>query len=345
MAGLLCATGGAMLTGRTVYLRLKAVLAEHLIRRAWRETLRSGRATRPWPWADTHPVGRLTIPAIGYDEMVLEGASGRALAFGPGRMEHGAELGRAGNVVLAGHRTSWFRPLERVRQGQWLRLEWADRAAHRAAQRWYRVESIRVVDPEEVGHLAPTTEDVLTLVTCYPFGRGRLSPKRYVVRAVARTDVPPAIASVPPAEAGAHTIPHGPPGETLRHPGGSRGPDRRDRMDSGFRRNDGGVGAYTPDTSSHAVPDTAFWYAAVPSLSSSSTACGLGDPSLWSHSACTNRRRVGALFTTGADAPTERTLVLENPHKDVDFQVESTTICIGAASSRHRWPGRFPETR
>ncbi len=232
MAGLLCATGGAILTGRTVYLRLKAVLAEHLIRRAWRETLRFGRDTRPWPWADTHPVGRLTIPAIGYDEMVLEGASGHALAFGPGRMEHGAEPGRAGNVVLAGHRTSWFRPLERVRQGQWLRLEWADRAAHRAAQRWYRVESIRVVDPEEVGHLAPTTEDVLTLVTCYPFGRGRSSPKRYVVRAVAIASAwIPAYAgmtaSVPPAKAGAHAA--------GRHLSPRRKPGSRQTRSHGFR--------------------------------------------------------------------------------------------------------------
>src|SRR5207247_505294 len=46
---------GACLSARALYLRGKAVLAKVLIRRAWDETVRTGRATPPWPWADTHP--------------------------------------------------------------------------------------------------------------------------------------------------------------------------------------------------------------------------------------------------------------------------------------------------
>jgi sortase A len=184
LAGCLLIFTGACLSARALYLRGKAALAKVLIRRAWDETLRTGRATPPWPWADTHPIGRLVIPAIGYDEVVLEGASPRTLAFGPARLMNAAEPGAPGNLVLAGHRTSWFRPLQDVRPGQEVLIEWRD-AAGAARRRAYRVTGTAVVDPADVRYLQPTQEDAVTLVTCFPFGRGPRSPQRYVVRATA----------------------------------------------------------------------------------------------------------------------------------------------------------------
>jgi sortase A len=183
LAGCLLIFTGTCLSARALYLRGKAALARVLIRRAWDQTIRTGRATPPWPWADTHPVGRLVIPAIGYDEVVLEGASPRNLAFGPARLMNAAALGEPGNVVLAGHRTSWFLPLRDVRPGQEVLLEWRDGAAAAARRRSYRVSRTVVIDPGDVRYLQPTEEDALTLVTCFPFGYGPRSPQRYVVRA------------------------------------------------------------------------------------------------------------------------------------------------------------------
>jgi len=185
LAGSLMLFTGACLSARALYLRGKAALAKVLIRRAWDETLRTGRATPPWPWADTHPIGRLIIPSIGYDEMVLEGASPRNLAFGPARLMNAAEPGTGGNVVLAGHRTSWFLPLQDVKPGSEMVLEWRDGTTGARRRRSYQVRETVVVDPGDVRFLQPTAEDALTLVTCWPFGRGPRSPRRYVVRAVA----------------------------------------------------------------------------------------------------------------------------------------------------------------
>jgi len=42
---------------------------------------------------------------------------------------------------------------------------------------------ISVVEPQDTALLAPTADDALTLITCYPFGRGPRSPQRYIVRA------------------------------------------------------------------------------------------------------------------------------------------------------------------
>lgn len=174
---------GICLTCRALYLHAKAELAGILIRRAWKQSLESGQAHAPWPWADTHPIARLQIPRLGYDEMVLEGASPRNLAFGPARLFSGAQLGESGNLVLAGHRTSWFKPLEGIGQDDTIQVEWFD--SHRQLhQRTYSVSEIRVVDPQDVTLLAPTSQEALTLITCYPFGRSPYSPQRFIVRAL-----------------------------------------------------------------------------------------------------------------------------------------------------------------
>ncbi len=182
----LCAViliAGICLTGRAAYLHAKAELAGVLIRRAWERNAGSGESRAPWPWADSNPVARLRIPRLGYDEIVLDSASPRTLAFGPALLLNRAGLGKPGNVVLAGHRTSWFRPLEGITVGDRIELAWFDARRGGLVGRTYSVELIRVVQPEDVSLLAPTAEDALTLVTCYPFGRGPRSPQRFVVRA------------------------------------------------------------------------------------------------------------------------------------------------------------------
>ena len=87
--------------------------------------------------------------------------------------------------MIAGHRTSWFEPLRGAAVGQTIRLEWTERRSHSLRSREYRVRALHIVAPSDVTYLASTDEDALTLVTCYPFGRGPRSPLRFVVRAVA----------------------------------------------------------------------------------------------------------------------------------------------------------------
>jgi sortase A len=174
---------GLSLTSRAAYLHAKAELAGVLIRRAWQDTTHNGQPRSPWPWADTHPIARLRIPRLRYDEIVLEGATPRTLAFGPARLLSGAVFGEPGNLELAGHRDTWFKPLEAVELGDAIDLEWYDTRRASLRSRSYAVNTIRVVAPEDVSLLAPTSDDVLTLVTCYPFGRNPRSPLRYIIQA------------------------------------------------------------------------------------------------------------------------------------------------------------------
>jgi sortase A len=174
---------GACLSGRAVYMHAKAELAGILVRRAWEHSVQSGKPQAPWPWADTYPVARIRIPRLAYDEIVLEGASPRTLAFGPAHLLNGTGFGEQGNLVLAGHRTSWFKPLQGIAKGDTIQIQWFD--AHRGGlqERTYTVNRISVVEPQDTALLAPTADDELTLITCYPFGLGPHSPQRYIVRA------------------------------------------------------------------------------------------------------------------------------------------------------------------
>jgi sortase A len=173
---------GAVFTARSFYLRAKAELAGVLIRHAWAQTIATGTQQTPWAWADTRPIARLTIPRLGYDEIVLEGASPRTLAFGPAHMLSGANFGEPGNLILAGHRTSWFLPLEKIAKNDVIEIQWLD--SHNKLQtRAYTVEQIHVVNPQDTKLLRPTPDDQLTLITCYPFGLSPTSPQRFIVKA------------------------------------------------------------------------------------------------------------------------------------------------------------------
>jgi sortase A len=174
---------GFGLSSRAVYLHAKAELASILIHRAWQETATTGKSLPPWPWADYHPVARLRIPRLGYDEIILDPATPRTLAFGPAHLLSGAAFGESGNLEIAGHRDSWFLPLKSITLGDTIELQWFDARTHQLRQKTYTVQSVDVVDPANMSLLAPTTTDTLTLITCYPFGSSPHSPQRFVVRA------------------------------------------------------------------------------------------------------------------------------------------------------------------
>jgi sortase A len=174
---------GAWQIGQGAWIHAKAALAQVLIKRAWAEG-RTDQPARPWPWADTFPVARLTVPALGVDQIVLAGASGRTLAFGPGHMDGTAMPGEPGLTVISGHRDTHFEFLRALKADQLIELTNAAGTAHR-----FRVTGGHVVDADKVGLDATGDMPRLALVTCYPFdAAGAGSPLRYVVFAEAEAE-------------------------------------------------------------------------------------------------------------------------------------------------------------
>jgi sortase A len=177
--GLPLLLAGAFALGQGGWIGAKAGLAQLLLDAAWRHSAAAAGPVKAWPWADTWPVARLTVPAHGVDQVVLEGASGEALAFGPGRLAGSAAPGAAGNLVLSGHRDTHFRFLRDLVPGDLVRVEDTRGQVHR-----YTVEGSEVVDARRYGLRLDGDGARLTLVTCWPFDAlvpG--GPLRYVVYA------------------------------------------------------------------------------------------------------------------------------------------------------------------
>ncbi|MEX2126532.1 MAG: class GN sortase [Woeseia sp.] len=177
MASILCL--GFWQLGQGACIPAKAWLAQELMQRAWRRAESGERDVPPWPWADTWPVARLSATGGDVELIVLEGGSGRTLAFGPGHLSVSVLPGERGNSIIAGHRDTHFQFLQHVRDGDSINVDMPDGRSH-----LFRVVGIDVVDSRRGSILLDTESPMLSLVTCYPFNaREAGGPMRYVVTA------------------------------------------------------------------------------------------------------------------------------------------------------------------
>src|SRR5262245_32486525 len=122
-------------------------------------------------------VARLDAPDVNLSTAVLEGSDDAVLNRGAGHIEDTALPGESGNIGIAGHRDTIFRPVRHLRAGQELILSTANRTYR------YRINKTFIVNPDDVYVLSPTRQPTLTLVTCYPFDFIGHAPKRYIVQA------------------------------------------------------------------------------------------------------------------------------------------------------------------
>ena len=122
-------------------------------------------------------VGRMEIPKIGISVMVLEGDGEGVLQKAVGHVPATAFPGGAGNVVVAGHRDTFFRALRDIQKDDEITFTTTEGTYH------YQVESIDKVGPQDVQVLQKSSRPTLTLITCYPFYYIGPAPKRFIVQA------------------------------------------------------------------------------------------------------------------------------------------------------------------
>ena len=122
-------------------------------------------------------IGRLEIARLGVSLIIIEGTSRTVLRRGVGHISGTALPGHTGNVGISGHRDTFFRPLRNIRQNDIVTL------ITLLGEYRYRVLSTRVVSPHDVTVLDPDGNEILTLITCYPFYFVGAAPERFIVRA------------------------------------------------------------------------------------------------------------------------------------------------------------------
>lgn len=179
IAATLLSVAGLSHLAVAAYIPGKAILAQFLLRQAWATSQSTGANVRPWPWADTHPVARLQLERLGVDMIVLAGANGRTMAFGPAHLERSTAPGTEGHSILIGHRDTHFAFLQHVTAGDRLLIEGRD-----GRELTYRVIEARVADARQDQIKLVVSHNRLTLITCYPFNELQSGgPLRWVVTA------------------------------------------------------------------------------------------------------------------------------------------------------------------
>jgi sortase A len=129
-------------------------------------------------------IGRVDIPRLNLSAAIAEGDDEKTLKSAVGHLpDTPLPWDRRGNVALAAHRDGLFRPLEKIR------LEDDVRVVTEHGQYRYRVKKTHIVDPGDVWVIAPTDTPTITLITCYPFSFVGNAPRRFIVQAELVEDI------------------------------------------------------------------------------------------------------------------------------------------------------------
>ena len=128
-------------------------------------------------------IGRIKIPAISSDLLLLEGSSTKQLNWGAGHVIGTAMPGEAGNCAIAAHRNytfgSYFSRLDEVGIGNEIFVTYKGSAYK------YRVNEVFTITPDEVWVLGTDGTPIITLITCHPKGS---NSHRLIVRGALVTE-------------------------------------------------------------------------------------------------------------------------------------------------------------
>jgi len=114
---------------------------------------------------DGSPVGRIRIPRIGADFVLIKGTSTGDLREGPGIYPQTAFPGAAGTTAIAGHRTTFlapFRHIDELHRGDTVSVDMP------YGRFVYSVIARKVVKPTDIGVIAPAGYSRLVLSACTP---------------------------------------------------------------------------------------------------------------------------------------------------------------------------------
>jgi len=176
---------GSYLLLKPIYFYSKGIICQYILSNpfnetnSWDEYIKNKVRTNI---LDVNPIGEIIIPSVNIHQTILEGADGRTLMYGPGKIVSSYDIyDIQANIILSGHRDTFFRRLEYIKENDIIIIK------HAKGKSLYKVYDIKQnVDPKSPHNIKLLDEEIsetLTLVTCYPFEYIGPAPTRYLVLA------------------------------------------------------------------------------------------------------------------------------------------------------------------
>ncbi len=181
---------GVVLICNGLYIKAKAELSQYLLMRSFSAVLAGDKQARPWPWADFTVAALISVPRLNRSAIVLEGATGQALAFGPALVNGTPEPGDPGTSVIAAHRDTHFEWLKDVLPGDMVSVTTRD-----GVKKLFRAGDGRIATWDDNGINTAAFGRHLALATCWPFDAQTRGPLRYILNADLVDQTPVSIAS------------------------------------------------------------------------------------------------------------------------------------------------------
>jgi sortase A len=184
--GTVLIVAGALLLIASATSYARGAIARDEARARWSEveaqrSVADGRASLtsagPEPVGRGVPIGRLLIPRVGLDEVVVEGVGDAELRAGPGHMIGSATPGARGTSVISAHRDRHFHALGELTLGDTIVTE------TRQGRTAWTISRVRVVRAD-APVLRASDRPTLVLTTCWPIRYFGPAPERLILDAV-----------------------------------------------------------------------------------------------------------------------------------------------------------------
>jgi sortase A len=158
---------------------IKAIIGQHYLEVAWKESLKANKLSKPWRSADFYMIGELTVPKLKISRVILNSASGEAMAWGIGRVNNAQTSSKSQPIILAGHRDSHMQFMSELNVGDKLELIMSDKLL-----KTFVISKTDITNkPELIMSALSTDNERLILTTCWPFNRSTTGPNRYILTA------------------------------------------------------------------------------------------------------------------------------------------------------------------
>ena len=158
---------------------IKAIIGQHYLEVAWKDSLKNNKLSKPWKSADFYMIGELIIPKLKISRVILNSVSGEALTWSIGRINNIGSSTKNGPIILAGHRDSHMQFMSKLNIGDKIELMMTD-----GVLKTYEISKLDITDKPElkISNIS-INHDSLILTTCWPFNASKSGPQRYIIMA------------------------------------------------------------------------------------------------------------------------------------------------------------------